>query len=218
MNKEVLNNLTYGMYVISTKYNGKDVGCIVNTVTQVTAEEVVISLSVNKENYTNEAIKASKKFAVSILSKETVPDVIGKFGFFSSQSVDKFEGFNTILEGNIKVINENICGYLMCELIDIISVGTHDIFIAKVTKRVKEEYDEPMTYEYYHKVIKGTAPSTAPTYIVDNEDRNIVGNKYKCMICGYIYDDSVEEMKFEELPVDWKCPICGVGKDKFKKI
>jgi rubredoxin len=42
--------------------------------------------------------------------------------------------------------------------------------------------------------------------------------KYVCTICGYVYDDEKEEIKFEDLPEDWTCPICGVGKDKFKKV
>ena len=42
--------------------------------------------------------------------------------------------------------------------------------------------------------------------------------KYKCTICGYIYDEEVEEMKFEDLPAEWTCPLCGVGKDMFEKI
>ena len=33
--------------------------------------------------------------------------------------------------------------------------------------------------------------------------------KYKCTICGYIYDEEVEEMKFEDLPAEWTCPLCG---------
>ena len=32
--------------------------------------------------------------------------------------------------------------------------------------------------------------------------------KYKCTVCGYIYDDEKEEVKFEELPSDWTCPLC----------
>jgi rubredoxin len=39
--------------------------------------------------------------------------------------------------------------------------------------------------------------------------------KYRCIICGYIYDDSVESVKFEDLPDDWTCPECGVGKENF---
>ena len=34
--------------------------------------------------------------------------------------------------------------------------------------------------------------------------------KYECTVCGYIYDEEVEETKFEDLPVDWLCPLCGV--------
>ncbi len=42
--------------------------------------------------------------------------------------------------------------------------------------------------------------------------------KYRCMACGYVYDDSQEEVKFEDLPEDWVCPLCGVGKDMFEKV
>lgn len=48
-------------------------------------------------------------------------------------------------------------------------------------------------------------------------------NKYECTICGYVYDPMVgdpdngiePETPFEELPEDWVCPLCGVGKDDF---
>jgi len=51
-------------------------------------------------------------------------------------------------------------------------------------------------------------------------------DKYKCTVCGYIYDPSKGDptagikpgTKFEELPDDWVCPECGVGKDMFEKI
>lgn len=42
--------------------------------------------------------------------------------------------------------------------------------------------------------------------------------RYECTVCGYIYDDTVEKVKFEDLPDDWTCPLCGVGKDMFKKL
>ena len=35
--------------------------------------------------------------------------------------------------------------------------------------------------------------------------------KFKCTVCGYIYEG-------EELPEDYKCPICGAGADKFVEI
>ena len=54
---EALMDISYGMYVITTKYNGRNVGCFVNTVSQVTAQNPIISVSINKENYTNEVLK-----------------------------------------------------------------------------------------------------------------------------------------------------------------
>ncbi len=50
-------------------------------------------------------------------------------------------------------------------------------------------------------------------------------DKYRCQICGYIYDPEVGDSssgvpagtKFEDLPDDWKCPICGADKDQFEK-
>jgi rubredoxin len=42
--------------------------------------------------------------------------------------------------------------------------------------------------------------------------------KWECQACGYIYDEAVEGTKFEDLPDDWTCPVCGVGKDMFEKI
>ena len=41
--------------------------------------------------------------------------------------------------------------------------------------------------------------------------------KYICDICGFEYDEDKESVKFENLPEDWVCPICGVGKDSFSK-
>ena len=52
MDIKALLDLSYGMYVVSTMSNDKKVGCFVNTVTQITAENPIISVSVNKLNYT----------------------------------------------------------------------------------------------------------------------------------------------------------------------
>jgi len=51
-------------------------------------------------------------------------------------------------------------------------------------------------------------------------------DKYKCTVCGYIYDPSQGDpvggipagTPFDKLPADWVCPECGVGKDMFEKI
>lgn len=42
--------------------------------------------------------------------------------------------------------------------------------------------------------------------------------KYRCSICGYIYDEALEGVAFSELPDDWQCPLCGAPKDAFEPV
>lgn len=47
--------------------------------------------------------------------------------------------------------------------------------------------------------------------------------KYRCDVCGYVYDPQKGQLatsvksktSFEDIPPDWKCPVCGVGKEHF---
>lgn len=221
MDIKVLNKISYGMYVIGTKYNDRNIGCFVNTVTQITSQNPIVSISINKNNYTNEAIKITKKFSISILSEETNSDVIGKFGFFSSKDIEKYENFKYEETEGLPILKENVCGNMICEVLNIVDTETHDIIIARVLNAfdLNEELT-PMTYKFYHEVIKGTAPKTAPTYVEEeNKMENVEGlKKYKCKICGYIYDEAKEGVRFEDLPDDWKCPLCKVGKNMFEEV
>lgn len=219
MDKTIFRDISYGMYIVTTKdKNNKNVGCVINTLTQITSDEPIISISLNKDNYTNKAIKDSKLFAISILSTDTKKEQIGTFGYHSSKDIDKFKDINYEITNNIPVINDNITGYLIVELINIIDCNTHDIFIAKVLDTKKISNQEPMTYKYYHEKLKGTSPKNAPTFIEEETNEDATSNKYKCSLCGYIYDDAKEEIKYEDLPDDWKCPLCGASKSLFNKI
>lgn len=50
--------------------------------------------------------------------------------------------------------------------------------------------------------------------------------KYECSACGYVYDPEVGDPEngiaagtsFDELPEDWVCPLCGLGKDAFEQV
>ena len=106
------------------------------------------------------------------------------------------------------------CGYIVCEVIDKMETSTHTVFLGEVKGAELFGDRDAMTYAYYHKVVKGKSPKNAPTYIPDEEEEKKENGKirrFKCEVCGYIYEG-------EELPADFKCPICGVGADKFKEI
>jgi len=216
MDLQVLRNLSYGMYIISTSFNNELAGCVVNTVVQITSSNPIIAVSVNKNNYTNTILKQSKRMAISILSTETSKETITNFGFYSQRNVNKFKD-NYELINEVPIIKDNLCGYLIGDIIDIIEAESHDIFLMRLTNIKNISDKNPMTYEYYQTNLKGKSSINAPTFI-DEKIENSSSNKYRCIICGHIYDDSKEQVKFEDLPDDWKCPVCGVSKDKFEKI
>lgn len=218
MDKKIFKNISYGMYLVTTKDKNKiNVGCIINTLTQITSNDPIITISLNKDNYTNQAIKENKCFAVSILSIDTPKELIGTFGYYSSKDTNKFENINYEIINNIPIIKEYACGYIIAEIINIIDCNTHDLIVAKVVNTSIQSNSEPMTYKYYHEKLKGTSPKNSPTY-TEEESTFLNSSQYKCNLCGYIYDEVEEKVKFEELPEDWKCPLCGAPKSQFTKI
>ena len=148
MNKLALNDLSYGMFVITTRKENKNVGCFINTVMQLTSNNPIIAVSLNKENYTNEVLKETRKCAISILSEKANPEVISKFGYFSSREINKFEDRNYQNISELPVIVEDICGYIIGEVIRVIDVETHDLFLIRVQQTEKVSDEVPMTYRY----------------------------------------------------------------------
>lgn len=204
MDKKVFTDINYGMYIVSCK-DEKNCGCVINTLIQLTNENPIISICLNKKNYTSSIIKKTKKFAVSILSENIDPNIISKFGFQSSNDIDKFEDIFYEEKEGVPILKDSICGYLICEVINIIDVESHDLFIARVIDTEKTNDLKPMTYNYYHEVLKGKAPKKAPTYIEEKSEED----SWVCDICGYVHKGN--------LPDDFKCPICGADLSHFKK-
>lgn len=230
MNNKTLHKISYGLYIISSKKEDKLNGQIANTVFQITSEPATIAVSINKQNLTNEYIKASKLLTVSILSQAAAMTLIGKFGFKSGRESNKFEDTKYKLsDRGIPIIEESTVGYLEAEVIQEVDMGSHTIFIARVIDANITSEDIPMTYAYYHQVKNGKAPQTAPTYLKE-EPAKTAGNagdsdKYECSVCGYTYDPVIGDeaggikpgTAFQDLPANWVCPVCGVGKEEFKK-
>ena len=215
MDKKTLFSISYGLYVIGTKDGERNAGCIVNTVSQSTAGPVTLTVCIHKDNFTNACVKKTGKFAVSILSEGVNESTIGVFGFSSSRDKDKFSGlsYGTTPSG-MPYLKEGVTGYIQCKVINSVENFTHTIFVAEVEEAEVLSSETPMTYSYYHKVIKGKAPKNASTYSAETADASSTTKTYKCSVCGYEYPGSKEE--FEKLPDDYKCPICKVLKKMFK--
>ena len=114
MNPKAMFNISYGLYVLTANLDGKDNGCIINTVTQVTSDPNQITIAVNKLNHTRDMIAASKKFTASIISQNADFELFKRFGFQSGKNVDKFAGFTAAQRGanEAMIINEGTNAYI----------------------------------------------------------------------------------------------------------
>lgn len=234
MDKVALQKCSYGLYVVCAKKDGKFNGQIVNTVFQITSEPPTVSVSINKQNLTHEYIEAGKVFTVSVLSEETPMPFIGHFGFKSGRVIDKLATVKyKVGVTGAPIVLDNALSYLECEVVGSMDVGTHTIYVGKIIAAEVVAEGAPMTYEYYHKVKGGKAPKTAPTYVKEEApaekpaEKAASGKaKYRCTICGYIYDPEQGDVSsgvkpgtaFEDLPDSWVCPICGAPKTSFEKV
>jgi len=195
-NIKITRKITQGMYVLTTK----DGGCIVDAVSQISSgDNPLIAVSVMKTNYTNELLKKNDTFALSVLGKDVNKEIIKTFGFKSGRDIDKYENIDTTIIENVNIINDSL-GYMVLEKVDSIDNDTHTLFIGKIIEADVLKDEEAMSYQYYqeHKdeFLKVTTEEGKTAWI--------------CTICGYIYYG-------DELPEDFKCPVCGVGKEYFKK-
>lgn len=219
MDTNVLRNISYGLYIVSTNNQEKPTGCVANSIMQVTSSPATIAASINHDNFTNSCIKKNGYFTISILTEKTDPSLIGRFGFQSGKNVDKFDGIDYGKSNNLPYIKD-ACGYIVCKVIDQMETTSHTVFLGEIIDAEILEKEPPMTYAYYHQVIKGKSPKNAPTYLPEEENKKDEDTRsgqaiYQCSICGYVYDG---EIPFASLPESFTCPICKQPKSKFNKI
>ena len=199
--KNAMFKLSYGLFVLSSVEFGKDNGCIINTVMQITDDPKRIAVGVNKSNRTHEMIEATGTFNVSVLTESTPFEVFERFGFQSGRDADKFAGIPMVRTENwVRYLPEHTNAVLSGEVIQKIDCGTHTLFVADVTE-AKVLSDEPsVTYDYYFRHIK-PKPAAAPS--------ESGKKKWVCQICGYVHEG-------DELPADFVCSLCKHGADDFE--
>lgn len=198
-----LFTLSYGLYVLTAREDGRDCGCIVNTVTQLTENPTRIALSVNKQNFTNEVIQRTGVFNISVLTEAATMDLFRHFGFQSGRDVDKFAGrTDPTSENGLRYIDGPANALISGKVEQAIDCGTHMLYIALVTEARKLSDAPSMTYAYYFANVK-PKPQPKPA---EKPRRGFV-----CRICGYFYEG-------DELPPDFICPLCKHGAADFEPV
>lgn len=237
MNYESFFNISYGMYIVSTGDRENKKAYIANTVFQVSSEPPKLAISAHKDNSSTAMLLNSGIFTVSVLKKSAKPEIIRELGY-KYGNPDKFSNLqHTYTESGVPLVTEDTVAWFECKISAKLDVGSHWVLIGDVIQ-AEELFpgEEVMTYEYYRQYLKGYSPANAPTYVnpehlsqqEDQSTPTYEGNpaKYKCLMCSYVYDplkgDILSEVEpgtsFDDLPDDWVCPVCGVGKDMFDEV
>ena len=203
MDTKVFFNIEYGLFVLTANENGKDNGCIINTVTQVANTPNKITVAVNKANFTHDMIMRTKKFTVSIISEAAKFDLFKRFGFQSGKTADKFADFAAVrrMENGTLAVTDGTNSYISATVFNTVDVGTHTVFFADVNDAQILNEKPSASYNFYQANIKPKAKAPAS------------GGKtvWRCKICGHEYIG-------DELPADYVCPICKHPASDFEKV
>lgn len=201
IDKNATYALSYGVFVLTTKFGEKQNGCIVNTVSMLTDSPTRITVFVNKNNYTDEMIKKSGELNVSVLAESAPFEIVERFGFRSGRDCDKFDGERyPTTENGVYYLPRYANAVLSARVIDRYDYDTHTLFVAEVTEAKKLSDEKSMTYAYYHEHVKPKVNAAATDE----------GEKWVCKICGYVHEGKLED--------DFICPWCKHPASDFEKI
>lgn len=203
MDKKAMYKISYGLFVLTSAFEGRDSGCIINTGIQVTSEPNRISIAVNKGNFTRELVEKSGKFNLSILSEAAGFETFRHFGFQSGRDVDKFAGYTDCKRSanGLCYVTAGTNAYISATVEQAVDLGSHTLFIAGVDDMEVLSQDASATYAYYQSHIKPKPARQASTG----------KTAWRCTVCGYVYEG-------EELPADFICPLCKHPASDFEKI
>lgn len=191
MDAKAMYKLTYGLFVLTSKRDGRDNGCIINTAGQVTTSPNRISITVNKKNLTHDFVRDSGEFNISILSEKAEFETFKHWGMQSGHDTDKMVSVEFERSANgISYITNGANAFISAKVVQSVDLGSHTLFIADVTDGAVLGEDESVTYSFYQKNIK---PKSR-----ENAEKK---KGYICTVCGYIYEG-------EPLPDDFICPVC----------
>ena len=211
MDNTAFFKLTYGLFVTGVEHNGKLNGCIINTATQATSEPGRILATMMKSNLTTELITQKGSMTVSVLALDCPLDLITHFGMNKGREIEKFAdtAYQTDAKGNPYILEGAIARF-HCTIEQTIDLGSHFLFVCAVDDCVSLSDTEPLSYAEYRIRKAGGAQAQAKAAQADPGQKP--AGEWICSTCHYVYEG---DTPFEELPPDWKCPVCKMPKGVF---
>jgi flavin reductase (DIM6/NTAB) family NADH-FMN oxidoreductase RutF len=171
IDRKVFGDLSYGLYIVTSRHGDQMNGQIVNTVIQVTSDPPRVAVIINKKNLTHDFIARSKVFGVTVLDEATPMKFLGPFGYRSGRDINKFSEVQ-FKEGvtGCPLVTEHAVSLLEAEVFDQIDLGTHTIFVGNAVNTEVVRDGRPLTYQYYREFLKGKSPPNAPTYTPSKQE------------------------------------------------
>lgn len=156
----------YGLYIVGTAWEGKLNAQVADAVMQLTGSPICIAACLHRDNYTTELLAQSRKFTVSVFDEEVPLPFIGNFGFRCGRDYDKFAKCNyRLTDSGLPVVTEHTVAAVEANVINIVDVYTHRLFIGEVASAEVLAEGTPLTYANYHKIKKGKSHANAPSAI-----------------------------------------------------
>ncbi|MCL1887614.1 MAG: flavin reductase family protein, partial [Kiritimatiellaeota bacterium] len=157
MDNTALFKLGYGLYVLTTRDDGRDNGCVVNTAMQVTSGANPVGVvTVNKQNHTHGMVMRSRVLNISTLTTRAPFALFERFGYQSGANVDKFAGFEDAARtpNGVLYLTRHANAVLSFEVVETLDFGTHTMFKANIVDARVFCDDESLTYAHYQQHIK----------------------------------------------------------------
>ena len=206
MNNAAYKKLDYSLSLISTAADGKNFGCIINSLHQFTSSRPPkFTLSLNNDSATSAALKKSGVAAVTLLSQDADEKIVNEFGYKSGRAIDKFAAFPFEKDENgCPWLREGMVSRLSLRVTETVAIGSYTLFICELTEAEVLADGDCLTVKALENRGKD-APPAAPVYHEVGPDAG-----WKCTVCGYVRLD-------ETIPDDFVCPICRAPRSKFVK-
>ena len=192
--------LTYGLFALSAREEGRDNACVINTCMQVEERPGRLAIAVYKGGLTHDMVAKTGRFAVSVLTEEAPLALFERFGFQSGRDKDKLAGFTAFARGvdGLIYLTENANARFNCRVTQAVDCGDHTLFVGDVEESAVLSDAPSMSYGFYREHVKPAPAAEKKTGWV-------------CKVCGYVYEG-------ETLPEDFVCPLCKHGAADFEKM
>jgi flavin reductase (DIM6/NTAB) family NADH-FMN oxidoreductase RutF/rubredoxin/flavodoxin len=198
---------TYGLFVLTSRDGGKDNGCIINTAIQLTDNPKMMTIAVNKANFSRDIIKKTGVFTVSMLTRDAPFKLFQDFGFRSGRDCDKFDAYRGGSlakrgENGLYYLNSWANAFVSGRVVAATDYGSHTLFVAEVTEAGLLSNAPSLTYQYYADNVKPKRKAPAA---------GVKKQGWICKVCGYVHEGA-------DLPADFVCPLCKHGADSFERL